>query len=168
MSKFLSVSYVFAFLFAPPTDVEVDEDGAIPLDHPHINFKMREVAKSDVYDHIEEWLRSDPGEGSWMVFLTDYVGEDGASIFAQLSIESSAVGVDHVLNIAGHFELEEAFRRYCEVNGHAILEREENEVRYLRFVTDVPGLEIRRILRAVYGVGDSEYMAVFGRIEDGA
>jgi len=111
------------------------------------------------------FLNSNPKDGSFLVFLTSDVGKDGGASCAQISVENSIAGIDHVLNAEIQANLEQAFRKFAMEQNLNVSYQEENGMSYLRIEPSDPAGLVVNLLKTVYGQNETASIKVFGELE---
>lgn len=120
----------------------------------------------DIDEEISSFMRSNPGHGSFLVFLTGHAGDDGAPSFAQISIERDEIGIDHVMNTQAHRLLEARFMEFAKAQNLEVVDRTMNDVRYLRMPHSEPAAIVKEVLIYVQGLQSKSEVLVFGELEN--
>ena len=118
------------------------------------------IALDDVEDRVRAFLAHRPGDGSFIVLLTDRSGSDGGPSFAQLSIENNQPGMDHVFTAELNQQTSEAFKDLLESHGETVSQCNANDVAYLRAEVEDGPQWIHRVLREVHGLSPDATVSV--------
>jgi len=115
---------------------------------------------SDVPAIAVEFLSRNPKDGSFIVFLTDECGKDGAASFTQISVEGGQIGVDHVFTADLNRRSSAKFEALMSESGVIVRHHSQNDVDYLRGQTENAPALAREILRSVLGYADDRSVSV--------
>lgn len=114
----------------------------------------------DVPSLANDFLQRGPNNGSFIAFLTDDYGDDGAASFAQISVERGRVGLDHVFTSRLNRLSADKFEQLMSASGVSVTRRTHDGVEYLRGETDEAPALARETLRSVLECADDRSISV--------